>query len=92
MFSTLLRSIGQSLLQDGALTLVGIFTAHGWMTADQTTGFVGSVVFLGMLALNAFLQNKVATTAPPGTEAINTTTGQVQSVGRVIDPSYQKTS
>lgn len=57
MFNSLVKSVSQSVVQDVATSAAAYFAAHGWITADQTQGFVGSVFFLGMLAVNAYFQH-----------------------------------
>lgn len=54
----MLKSIVQSLVQDAATAAAGYFSAHGFITADQTQGLIGSVVFLAMLIFNAVMQHK----------------------------------
>lgn len=52
----LLSSIAQSVLQDGATSGAAWLALHGFIAQNQEQGFIGSVCFLGMLALNAYLQ------------------------------------
>lgn len=52
------KSIGQSVIQDAATAGSGWMAAHGFLASDQTQAFIGSVVFLGMLVVNAILQHK----------------------------------
>lgn len=55
--NALIKNIAQSLLQDGATAVSGYFAAHGLITNDQQQGLIGSLVFIGLLIVNATLQH-----------------------------------
>jgi hypothetical protein len=57
MFNGLLKNIAQSILQDGATSFAAWLAVHGYATNADEQGVIGSVVFLGMLAVNAYLQH-----------------------------------
>lgn len=52
------KSTAQSLTQDAATVGAAWLAGHGFLAQDQTQAFIGSVVFLGMLAFNAIVQHK----------------------------------
>lgn len=52
------KAIVQSLAQDAATVGAAWLASRGFLAADQTQAFIGSVVFLGMLAFNAMAQHK----------------------------------
>lgn len=54
----MLKSVAQSLIQDAATVASAWLAAHGFLMSNQEQAFIGSVVFLGMLAFNAVLQHK----------------------------------
>jgi hypothetical protein len=64
MWKSILQSVVQDVATSGAVALAG----HGFITANQEQGFVGSVVFLVMLAVNAYLQ-RTQTAQPPNAPA-----------------------
>lgn len=51
------KSTAQSLIQDAATVGAASLAGHGFLAADQTQAFIGSVVFLGMLIFNAIVQH-----------------------------------
>lgn len=57
MFSGLEKSVAQSVIQDLATAGAAWLGLHGFLGAGDTQGFIGSVCFLGMLAVNAYLQH-----------------------------------
>lgn len=58
----MLKSIIQSVVQDVATAGAAALAAHGWITSSDQQGLIGSVVFLVMLGVNAYLQH--SQTAP----------------------------
>lgn len=57
MFNTLIKNVGQSVLQDLAVAAGTLLLGHGLIAQSQLQDFEGSVICLGMLALNAYLQH-----------------------------------
>jgi hypothetical protein len=67
MFDTLIKSFAPRAIQDLITSIAGILVAHGFMTADQTQGFIGSAFFLAMLIVNYFIaQHRKANAAQVG--------------------------
>jgi len=83
MFTALIKNIASSVVRNLAVAAFGLLSAHGWATAADEQGVIGSVFFLCMLAVNAFVHNQAVNTAPPDTVAISNATGAVVSIGAV---------
>ena len=52
MWDYLLKSAIPRVVQDTVTALAGYLAAHGIISGDQTTGFVGSAFFLAMIVVN----------------------------------------
>ena len=68
--NSMLRNVATSLLQDGATVGFVWLAEHGLVTGADEQGFIGSVVFIGLLVLNAVLRHKArarasASSTPP---------------------------
>lgn len=68
MFNGLIKSIGQSVIQDLVTASAVYLGAHGVITNNQTQDYEGAAFFLAMLAFNAALQH--IQTSSPATPAI----------------------
>ncbi len=56
----ILDTLAKSVMRDAAVSLASVLAADGIITHDQTQGVIGSVFFLGMIAVNAFLHHRKA--------------------------------
>jgi hypothetical protein len=61
----MLKSIAQSVIQDAATAGAGWLAAHGYLQGNQEQAFIGSIVFLAMLGVNAYLQHTQTKAAQP---------------------------
>ncbi len=61
--NSMLRNVATSVLQDGATVGFGWLAEHGLVTHQDEQGFIGSVVFIGLLVLNAVLRHKASARA-----------------------------
>jgi hypothetical protein len=58
--NSMLKTMAQSVLQDGATVAAGYFAAHGLIRTEDEQSLIGSLVFIGMLVLNFVLRHNAA--------------------------------
>lgn len=63
MFNGIVKTIGQSVIQDLCVSAGAILTARGFLVSSQAQEFEGSAFFFAMLAFNAVLQHIQSSTA-----------------------------
>lgn len=71
MFDTLIKSFAPRALQDLITSAVTLLAAHGYITHDQEQSTIGSLFFLGMLAVNYFIaQHRKTNAVQAGASAV----------------------
>lgn len=70
----ILKTFAPRAVQDLITAAAGIMVAHGYISASQEEGFIGSAFFLAMLVVNYFIaQNRRANAAIAGANAAGAT-------------------
>lgn len=73
MFNGIVKTIGQSVIQDLCVSAGAVLTAHGFLASSQSQEFEGSAFFLAMLAFNAVLQH-LQTATPEASQSSTAST------------------
>ncbi len=85
----LIKSLAPRIVQDLIMSAATLLVAHGYITASQSEGFVGSAFFIAMLVVNAAISHyRKADAAQYGASAVGGTLSQTtaNAIAKGITP------